>query len=152
MPTASVDSPIGRLGIVENDGYIVRLLWTYPTSEPKTALLKDARNQICAYFNGDLKDFELPLAPAGNPFQRRVYSEMSMIPFGETRTYGEIAKKLKTAAQPIGGACGSNPIPIIIPCHRVVAIKGIGGYSGAGGIDTKLTLLKHEQALPYLIV
>ena len=73
------------------------------------------------------------------------------IPFGITRTYGEIAKDLETFGQPVGQACGANPIPIIIPCHRVLSATGLGGYSGNGGLDTKIALLKLEGGYPFLL-
>ena len=75
---------------------------------------------------------------------------MSAIPFGETRTYGELAAELGTSPQPLGNACGANSIPIIIPCHRVLSATGLGGFSGRGGVETKAQLLKHENAYPFL--
>lgn len=76
---------------------------------------------------------------------------MLEIPLGETRTYGDIARDLGAPPQPVGNACGSNPIPVIIPCHRVLGAKGLGGFSGAGGVETKVALLKHEGAAGLLI-
>jgi len=150
MPTASVDTELGRLGVVEEEDSIVRLLWSCPERAPSTPLLTEAVRQLAAYFEGTLRTFELPLAPAGGEFQRRVCLAMSAIPFGETRTYGELATELDTSPQPLGNACGSNSIPILIPCHRVLSAKGLGGFSGDGGVDTKIRLLKHENAYPYL--
>jgi len=103
--------------------------------------------QLNAYFYCGLRKFELPLAPAGTVFRQRVWEEMVKIPYGQTRNYGEMARRLDSAARAIGGACGENPIPIIIPCHRVVASgPHIGGYSGRGGCDTKRALLELEGA------
>ena len=133
MQVASLQTPVGWLTLEEQDDAIVRVAWLREGSAPNTPLLREACLQIEAYFAGKLDTFDLPLRPAGTDFQRRVYTAMSAIPFGQTRTYGELARELKTAAQPVGQACGSNPIPIVIPCHRVLATQGLGGYSGGGG-------------------
>jgi methylated-DNA-[protein]-cysteine S-methyltransferase len=87
----------------------------------------------------------------GTDFQRDVCDAMSAIPFGYTRTYGEIAKDLGVPAQAVGQACGGNPIAVIIPCHRVMGAKGLTGFSGAGGVETKVALLRHEGAAGLLI-
>ena len=100
-----------------------------------------------AYFDGDPVDFDLPLNPAGSGFQRRVWKAMCDIPAGGTETYGRLAGRIDGIARAVGTACGKNPIPIIIPCHRVVAASGLGGYSGDGGLDTKVALLRLEGAL-----
>ena len=107
--------------------------------------------QLQAYFAGELKHFDLPLAPRGSSFQQAVYEAMYAIPFGETRTYGELAEQVNGFARAVGQACGSNRIPIIIPCHRVLAANGLGGYSGFGGLETKIKLLQMEDAYPYLL-
>jgi len=141
--------------IAAEDGAIIALTWgrcQSPAAEnadgPDAALLAEAGRQLKAYFAGDLKVFDLPLAPRGPDFNQQVWAEMLRIPFGEVRTYGDIAKAIGVeVAQPVGGACGANPIPVIIPCHRVVAAGGrTGGFSGGGGVDTKLKLLAHEGA------
>ena len=151
MPSISLTTPVGAIRIDEEDGQIIRLSWHDHAEGTPTALLEDARRQLEAYFRGDLKLFDLPLAPKGNPFQQTVFAAMSEIPYGETRTYGSIADELGTFGQPVGQACGANPIPIIIPCHRVLSATGLGGYSGAGGLDTKITLLKLENGYPFLV-
>lgn len=152
MITASVDSPLGSLGLEERDGAITRLFWDAPEVAPSTDLLREAARQLSAYFAGELEAFDLPLAPAGTGFQQDVYRLMSAIPFGRTRSYGDLAKDLGVAAQPIGQACGSNPIPIIIPCHRVLAADGgLGGFSAKGGVETKIVLLRHEGAASLLL-
>lgn len=151
MPSAVMESPVGRLGLFEQDGALVRLGWSPGPHCEATALLNEAVKQLEAYFAGELRVFDLPMAPAGSPFQQQVYAAMSAIPFGQTRTYGEIAADLKTFGQPVGQACGSNPIAIVIPCHRVLAAGGTGGYSGANGVETKIALLRHEDAYPYLL-
>ncbi|NSY39434.1 methylated-DNA--[protein]-cysteine S-methyltransferase [Leisingera sp. ANG59] len=150
MISASLETPVGPLSVSERDGAIVRLDWTAEASG-QTALLTRALEQLRAYFAGELTVFDLPLQVAGSDFQRAVCDAMLAIPFGETRTYGEIAKDLGAPPQPVGNACGGNPIPVIIPCHRVLGASGLGGFSGKGGVETKVALLKHEGAASLLI-
>lgn len=150
MPIASLETPVGMLSVHERDGAIVRLDWSTDGSG-KSSLLNAALDQLRAYFAGELQVFDLPLQVDGSDFQRAVCDAMSAIPFGETRTYGDIARDLGGAAQPVGNACGANPIPVIIPCHRVLGANGLGGFSGAGGVETKVELLKHEGAAGLLI-
>ena len=106
---------------------------------------------LAAYFADPRSGFDIPLAPPGTPFQRRVWAALCMIPVGSVRSYGELARELGTAARALGGACGSNPIALIIPCHRVVSASGgLGGFMG-GRRDVPLAikrwLLAHEGAL-----
>ncbi len=150
MPIASLKTPVGMLSVEERDGAIVRLDWS-ANGIARSALLDAALDQLRAYFAGESKVFDLPLQVDGSDFQRRVCDAMFAIPFGETRTYGDIARELGGAAQPVGNACGANPIPVIIPCHRVLGTNGLGGFSGAGGVETKVALLKHEGAGGLLI-
>ena len=150
MPFASLDTPVGMLTVEERDGAIVRLNWSADGGE-RSALLDKACDQLRAYFAGELQVFDLPLHVDGSDFQRAVCDVMSAIPFSETRTYGDIADALQSSAQPVGNACGANPIPVIIPCHRVLGANGLGGFSGAGGVETKVELLKHEGAAGLLI-
>jgi len=147
-------SPVGPLSITARGGAIVGVRWQEAAASPELPepdpgpLLREARRQLEAYFERRLSRFDLPLAPAGSAFQRRVYQAMSEIPFGRTRSYGELAAELGAVARAIGGACGSNPIPIIIPCHRVLAAAGrLGGFSGGQGLPTKKALLAHEGIL-----
>ncbi|MEP2715334.1 methylated-DNA--[protein]-cysteine S-methyltransferase [Pseudophaeobacter sp.] len=154
MPSAMFDSLVGPLCVTETDGAITTLSWhgaTTQTKSDRTALLNLAIAQLDAYFAGELQVFDLPLYVAGSDFQRAVCDAMLAIPLGETRTYGDIARDLKAPPQPVGNACGANPIPVIIPCHRVLAANGLGGFSGQGGVETKVTLLKHEGAASLLI-
>jgi len=146
----NVDTPIGPLCLYAADDHITQLSWEHTGNQNIAPFLQDAANQLTAYFDGTLQEFHLPLAPHGTNFQKHVYNAMLKIPFGKTKQYGDIAKQLKTAAQPVGTACGSNPIPIIIPCHRVVSAVGLGGFSGLGGVDTKTKLLQLEKSLPTL--
>jgi methylated-DNA-[protein]-cysteine S-methyltransferase len=151
-PTAplsvTVCSPLGMLTVTEQDGAIIKLRWRGTVATPApTPLLAEATRQLAAYFDGKLKDFDLPLRPAGSPFQQAVWLAMCRIPAGSTRSYGAIAAEVGAPARAVGGACGSNPIPIIIPCHRILATGGsLGGYSGQGGNETKRFLLALEGA------
>lgn len=150
MPSATFDSPLGRLRVDEVEDRIVRLQWRDRADPKETApspLLAEAGRQLAAYLEGSIEDFDLPLAPAGSAFQLSVWREMVRIPYGEVLTYGEMAARTGGAARAVGGACGANPIPLIIPCHRVVAGDGLGGYSGGGGLTTKRRLLILEGAL-----
>ncbi len=147
-------SPLGPLHLREAHDSITHLDWgpavqtdLLGDAEPPnddTPLLNRAVHQLNAYFFCGLRHFDLPLAPAGTAFQRAVWQQMQAIPYGQTRTYGEIARWLRSAPRAVGRACGRNPIPIVIPCHRVVASGGLGGYSGDGGADTKHWLLQLE--------
>jgi len=144
-------SPIGILAVVAEDDAIAAIRWVAaapPEGEPSSPLLIEAARQLTAYFAGRLTRFELPLAPAGSPFEQRVWSAMCDINYGETRRYGELAAAIGSAPRAVGGACGRNPIPIVIPCHRVLARGRLGGYSGEGGLATKRHLLALEGALP----
>lgn len=148
---AGIDSPVGRLALTETDGAITALEWRAVDTAPETGLSQRAATQLAAYFARDLTEFSLPLAPRGTPFQQDFYRALSAIPYGETRTYGDLAAELGVPAQAIGQACGANPIPILIPCHRVLAASGLGGFSGAGGVETKVALLRLEGAASLLI-
>lgn len=151
MPTASLDTRFGRLFVTETDGAITRLGWYGDDADAPTPLLRDALRQLRAYDAGELEQFDLPLAPAGSGFQRAVCDAMCAIPFGYTRTYGELARDLGHPAQAVGQACGANPIAIVIPCHRVMGAKGLTGFSAPGGVETKVALLRHENAGGFLI-
>ncbi|MCR9137017.1 MAG: methylated-DNA--[protein]-cysteine S-methyltransferase [Alphaproteobacteria bacterium] len=150
-----VDTSVGRLAVIERDGAVTRLLWHRDSpgfSEIReTPLLKEATSQLAAYFDGRLTKFDLPLTLSRSAFERRVQEAMLAIPHGETRTYGDIAKELDTYGQPVGQACGNNAIPIIVPCHRVLSANGLGGFSGEGGVEMKIRLLKHEGGYPFLL-
>jgi len=136
--------------LVEEDGAIVRAAWGHG-GDDTSPLLTCAATQIAEYFDGSRQTFDLPLNVQGSDFQRSVCDAMLAIPFGETRTYGEIAKQLNVPAQAIGQACGGNPVPLIIPCHRVLGADNLGGFSGTHGVETKVQLLRHEGAAGLLI-
>lgn len=148
---ARVDTRFGPLFIEADASHIVAVHWQATPDGNSTPLLDEAIKQLAAYDAGRLTEFDLPLAPKGSGFQQRVFAAMQAIPFGETLTYGEIAVALGCPAQPVGQACGANPIPVIIPCHRVLSKSGLGGFSGFGGVETKIKLLQHEGGYPFLL-
>ena len=151
MKHRDITTQFGALTLVEEDGAIVRLGWGTSGRHDASAILDAAVAQLAAYDAGEGRSFDLPLRVAGAALQQAVCKAMQDIPFGDTVTYGDIAKALGVSAQAVGQACGRNPIPIIIPCHRVMGAKGLTGFSGAGGVETKLALLKHEGAGGFLI-
>ncbi len=154
MPQISLHTPTEDLTVTEEDDAIIALDWGWSPVQDSTSLLLEAKAQLHAYFDGALQTFDLPLKPEGSDYQKTVWSYLQTILYGETCTYGAVAKAIASAAQSVGAACGMNPIPIIIPCHRVISqstlgghIK-LGGYSGEGGTHTKEALLILEGALP----
>ncbi|SFT97639.1 methylated-DNA--[protein]-cysteine S-methyltransferase [Sedimentitalea nanhaiensis] len=150
MPKLTVDTPTGPVTLNEKDGAITRVEWGGQGAD-HSLVLDRAAVQMIAYFADPEFRFDLPLRIEGSEFQRAVCDLMRAIPPGETRTYGAIARDLGSPAQAVGQACGGNPIPIIIPCHRVLGANGLGGFSGAGGVETKVALLRHERAAGLLI-
>ncbi len=148
MTRRRIDSPLGPLTLTGAGGALVALDWGGPADAAAgpDPLLEEAARQLDAYFAGRLRVFDLPLAPQGSPFRQRVWAAMQAIPYGATASYGDLARALGTAPRAVGGACGANPLPIIIPCHRVVGGGGApGGYSGLGGLETKGRLLALER-------
>ena len=146
----TVPSPVGRLTLVERDDRITDLRW-HGAGQDETPVLRAAAKQLAEYFAGTRQTFDLPLAPQVSQEHQRFLDALLAIPYGETRTYGDLAKTLGMPAQAVGQACGANPIAILIPCHRVLATGGLGGYSGDGGVETKVALLKLEGAASLLI-
>ena len=146
--SCTVESPVGPLTItVEDEAIIAVDFGAGGELPPNGGLLAAAARQLSDYFAGTCRTFDLPLAPRGTPFRLRVWAAMQAIPYGETRSYGALARALDTAPRAVGGACGANPIPLIIPCHRVTGAGGtLGGYSGGTGCATKLQLLELEGA------
>jgi methylated-DNA-[protein]-cysteine S-methyltransferase len=144
LPQLSLHTSIGDLSIAEEDGAIVSVDWGFGRDQTVTPLLSHARDQIFAYLDGHLTRFDLPLNPAGTPYRRRVWAALCDIPYGATRSYADIARQAGGSPRSVGQANGANPIPIIIPCHRVLATTGIGGYSGGAGLPTKRALLTLE--------
>lgn len=152
MSQLTCHTPLGEITLSEADGAIVALDWGRGRDQEPTPLLREAVVQLQDYFDRKRSHFDLPLAPYGSPFQKRVWQALCDIPVGETRSYGDLALLLNSAPRAIGQANGNNPIPIIIPCHRVVAAGGrIGGYSGGEGVATKRYLLGLEARLPLAV-
>lgn len=148
---ATWTGPLGRFGVRVADDFVIALdrLPPGPDFAPAHPLASEAVRQLAAWFDNPLRTFELPLAPAPTPFQRRVREALLAVPPGETRTYGDIARAIGSAPRAVGGACGANPITVVVPCHRIVAADGIGGYGGDWGegpaVDHKVRLLAFER-------
>ena len=146
MPQLSLHTQLGEITISEDGDAIVALDWGRGRDQEATPLLRRAREQLQDYFDGKRLSFDLPLAPHGSAFQRRVWAALCAIPPGETRSYADIARAIGSAPRAVGGANGANPIPLFIPCHRVIAADGsLGGYSGGDGPATKRYLLDLES-------
>jgi methylated-DNA-[protein]-cysteine S-methyltransferase len=144
MPHLSLFSPVGELTLIEEDDALVALEWGRAPSGTETKLLTEAKRQLDSYFARKLKTFDLPMQMKGSDFQRRVWKRMNRIPYGERVTYGMVARELESGPRAVGMACGTNPIPIIVPCHRILGSNGLGGYSGGAGLETKRQLLRLE--------
>jgi methylated-DNA-[protein]-cysteine S-methyltransferase len=119
-----VESPVGRLALEADGDSLTGVSWTgaaeRSTDEKATPVLREAKHQLDLYFKGKLRHFDLPLAARGTPFQQSVWKLMRAIPFGETATYGGMAVALGSGPRAVGMACGRNPLPIVVPCHRVL--------------------------------
>lgn len=140
------DSPLGPVTVRERAGAIAAIDFAAGFPQRPTPLLESAAAQLREYFAGGRTVFDLPLDVPASPFQRRMRDAMMAIPYGETRSYGALATLLDSNPRAVGQACGGNPIPIVVPCHRVLAAGGrIGGYSAGKGRDTKRWLLGHES-------
>jgi methylated-DNA-[protein]-cysteine S-methyltransferase len=146
--------------VSEDTGSIVAVDWGWGRDQTHTPLLRRACDQLHAYFDGELNEFDLPLAPAGTAYRQRVWRALCAIPYGETRSCIDIARVAGGSARSVGQANGCNPIPIIIPCHRVVLAPGrltqgatsrLGGYSGGEGLATKQYLLALESRAQQLL-
>lgn len=153
-----IAAPFGRLGILTElvDGSLMLSRIDYLSTStalvsPKNHLAREAEKQFKAYFQNSHHLFHLPLKPLGTEHQQRVWSSIQKIPVGKTKTYGEIAKQIKSGQRAVGTACGANPYPLIAPCHRVISAQGVGGFmkENVPGLyrQIKLWLLKHEGAL-----
>lgn len=151
------DSPIGTLTVAADSHGIRHILFPQNRHEAKgrerwqrdPAAVTEARRQLLAYLHGERSGFDLPLAPAGTDFQRRVWHTLAQIPFGQTWSYAQLAQCVgqPTAARAVGAANGRNPLPIVLPCHRVIGANGaLTGFGG--GLPTKLALLRLEGFEP----
>ncbi len=155
---AVVTAPFGALGVRVDEAGIIGIAFLPPGTRPQAAetpLAARTCEQLQAYLDHPQRAFKLPLRPVGTPFQQRVWQAIAAIPHGQTRTYGDIARELKSAPRAVGQACGRNPLPVVVPCHRVVAASGginggLGGFARSGGgylLEAKRWLLAHEGAL-----
>lgn len=148
---AIVDSPLGKLSLTLQDGRLCAIkIGGRAEIKPTTGadpLLRQLRAELDAYFTNGHAGFQVPLALQGTPFQQRVWQALLKIPPGTASTYGQLAEKLHSSPRAVGNACRANPVPIIVPCHRVIAAHGIGGYGGqtrGRRLDIKRWLLRHE--------
>ena len=147
---AIVPAPGFALGVSCDDDEItgIEFLEARPEVAPTTPLAAEAVRQLAAYLADPAFVFSLPLQAAGTPFQRRVWAQSAAIPLGRVETYGQLAKNIKNAPRAVGQACGANPYPLVVPCHRVIAAGGgLGGFNRHGGgflLDVKRWLLHHE--------
>jgi methylated-DNA-[protein]-cysteine S-methyltransferase len=133
--------------ISEEDGAIVSLDWGWGRDQQPNRLLSDAASQLNEYLDGVRTDFRLPLRASGSPYRRRVWNAIMDVSFGRTSTYGQLAAVAGGVARSIGQACRDNPIPIFIPCHRIVGATALGGYLGGEGVEVKEFLLDHERRI-----
>lgn len=150
----TIDSPLGRIALQSEGSAVTRLeiatdgvLSTDGLPDSPTTVLTRAASQLAEYFSGKRKDFTVPVSVTGTPFQEAIWKQLSEIPFGAVRGYGELGRATgrPTAGRAVGGAVGANPVPLLIPCHRVLASDArITGYSAGNGIPTKVWLLDHE--------
>jgi len=150
MPSRAVETPIGTLGLVGSAAGLNRVLWSANgLPDESCAVLEAAAAQLDAYFAGDLIEFDLPLDLDGTDFQRQCWLALATIPYGQTVSYGEQARRLglgPDAARAVGAANGQNPLPLVLPCHRVIGADGsLTGFGG--GLHLKRFLLEHEGAL-----
>jgi methylated-DNA-[protein]-cysteine S-methyltransferase len=150
MTTASVSiyTVLGAITVFAEDAAVVAVKWGRAAGEAPGPSVDRAVAELDRYFHGEAMTFTVAARPAGSAFQRRVWQRLQAVPWGATATYGSIAAELKTSARAVARACASNPIPIIIPCHRVVGAGGaLCGYSGGDGAATKAALLALEGVL-----
>jgi methylated-DNA-[protein]-cysteine S-methyltransferase len=150
MVMRSIPTPVGSFALIEEDGAITGARWQ-AGHDAHTPLLDEAARQLAAYFDRRLTVFDLPLVHGRTEAQARFGRALCAIPYGETRTYGQMAKALDISAQAAGQLCGANPIAILIPCHRVTGTGHLGGFSAPGGVETKVALLKLEGAASLLL-
>jgi methylated-DNA-[protein]-cysteine S-methyltransferase len=150
MAASDLATPVGRLRAVSDGHALVRVSWIAEDAPPATGgdgVSRETVRQLAEYFAGTRRIFDLPIAfHGGSPFERAVWQAMRAIPYGETWTYGDLATQVGGVARAVGGACGRNPIPVVVPCHRVVGAGGrLTGFSGGDGIDSKARLLDLER-------
>ncbi|MEM6609365.1 MAG: methylated-DNA--[protein]-cysteine S-methyltransferase [Pseudomonadota bacterium] len=148
---AGLDTPIGQFWVEADDRAVISAGWGAAPEPAGHPVLVWAVSEIASYFAGDREVFTVPIRVTAPGLTGRVMQALQDIPFGHTKSYGDLARELHASAQAVGQACGANSIPILVPCHRVIAASGLGGFSAPGGIETKVALLKHERAASLLI-
>ncbi len=150
IESVCIDTPFGTVRIRAQDDFVVSVDFVAlppAVNDTNNKILLQAQQQMLSYCQRPQSGFDLPLRLKGTPFQQRVWQALQDIPAGQVMTYGDLAAILKSSPRAIGGACRANPVPIIVPCHRVVSRQGMGGYSGdteGANMDIKLGLLRHE--------
>lgn len=150
---AKLRAPFGVLGIRCDDAALTGIDFLSPAASllaPRNALAREACAQLAGYLSDPDFRFDLPLASGGTPHQQKVWRAMRAIPRGQVKSYGEVAAALGSSALAVGQACGANPLPVVIPCHRIVAASGLGGFAHRRGgwlLEVKRWLLTHEGAL-----
>ncbi len=152
IATTTVATPFGVLLVRAEDDEITAVAWLEgkspqraPALRGDNGVLSQARAWLDDYFAGRFRAVDFPLRVDGTHFQQRVWNAIAAVPLGRTASYGDIARVTKSGPRAVGGACGANPICVVVPCHRVLAAgRRIGGYSGGRGLDTKILLLRHE--------
>lgn len=147
---ATMPAPFAVLGVRTESDVLIGIDFLppgTPAAAPVDPFTLEVCRQLRAYLDDARRPFELPIAVGGTAFQRRVWNEIARIPCGQTRTYADVAARAGSGARAVGNACGANPVPLVIPCHRVVSSHGIGGFMNARGgiaLDVKRWLLQHE--------
>jgi methylated-DNA-[protein]-cysteine S-methyltransferase len=148
MPQRTIETPVGPIRLTSASDRLETIhidAAPAPDLAGDEALLDEAEAQLIAYFAGERESFDLPMAPSPTPRGAMLRDAICSIPPGQTMTYGALAQRIGSGARAIGQACARNPLPIIVPCHRIVASNGLGHYSGGRGLVTKSWLLAHES-------
>jgi methylated-DNA-[protein]-cysteine S-methyltransferase len=150
MGTPNTTTPVGVLALWSNGEAIIKVSWqendTDAIIDDPDPVFREAAREIAAYFDGSLRNFSVATSFQGSSLQTGVWNAMTKIPFGSVLTYGDVARIVGSEPQAVGPACGQNPIPVIVPCHRIVGATGkLVGFSGGKGIETKAYLLDHES-------
>jgi len=145
-------SPVGRIYVETEDEKLVKLEYHCKkkvTTDKLDSFSSQVKKQITHYFRSSKAGFNLPVMLNGTAFQQKVWTAMQKIPSGQTRTYGDISEQLQSSPRAVGNACRANPVPLVVPCHRVIGKSGIGGFGGktsGRNIDCKSWLLRHEAS------
>ena len=145
MTRRTIETPVGRMILTAKSGALVALTWADGAFDDPDPVLDEAVLQLGRYFRDPHHGFDLPLEPGGTAYQRGVWRAMVGIRSGHVMTYGQLARMAGGSPRSVGTACARNPLPIIVPCHRVTGAGSLGGFSGGAGLSTKQWLLRHEN-------